>query len=213
MAWGYKGGWQGDQGPWGRPSGGSNGGGNGGGSGGGGNEPPGPPDIDEMLRRGAETIKKYMPGGGKDRDGNKSALLFIVIGVLLWMSSGIYFVKADEQGVVKRFGEYYRTTGAGVNYHWPYPIESAETPRVTAINRVEIGYRSGAGLFRSGQSADMSVGEESLMLTGDENIIDIDFEVQWKIDKAEDYLFNIRNPEDTVKAVAESTMREVIGQN
>jgi modulator of FtsH protease HflK len=213
MAWGDKGGWQGDQGPWGRPSGNQNNGGNNQ-SGGGGNEPPpSGPDIDEVLRKLSEALKNYMPGGGNDKDGNKGALLFVVIALLLWMSSGIYFVKADEQGVVKRFGEYHRTTGAGVNYHWPYPIETAETPRVTTINRVEIGYRSGMGVFRSGKTSDLSVGEESLMLTGDENIIDIDFELQWKIDKAEDYLFNIRHPEDTVKAVAESAMREVIGQS
>lgn len=207
MAWGDKGGWQGEQGPWGRPSGG----GSGGGPPGGGDMPPGGPDIDEMLRRSSEALKRYMPGG--DGDSNRGALLVVAIVLLLWMSSGIYFVKADEQGVVKRFGEYNRTTGAGVNYHWPYPIESVQTPRVTAINRVEIGYRSGAGLFRGGKVGDVSVNEESLMLTGDENIIDIDFEVQWKISKAEDYLFNIRHPDDTVKAVAESAMREIIGQN
>ncbi len=216
MAWGDKGGWQGDnQGPWGRPSGGNNqGGGQGGGPGGGGQEPPpgGNFDLDEMLRRAALMMRKYTPSGG-DNESGKGLLLFGVIALLLWLSSGVYFVKADEQGVVQRFGEYERTTGSGLNYHWPYPIETVQTPRVTAINRVEIGYRSGAAVFRSGKTGDMSVGEESLMLTGDENIIDIDFEVQWKIASAEDFLFNIRHPEDTVKAIAESAMREVIGQN
>lgn len=167
--------------------------------------------MDEILRRATENLRKYMPGG-KGGDNSKGVLLFIVVALLLWMSSGIYFVRADEQGVVKRFGEYNRTTGAGLNYHWPYPIESVQTPRVTAINRVEIGYRSNSGMFR-GRGNEVPIAEESLMLTGDENIIDIDFEVQWKIAKAEGFLFNIRHPEDTVKAVAESAMREVIGQN
>jgi membrane protease subunit HflK len=214
MAWGDKGGWQGDNpGPWGKPSGGNGGGGNQQGGGGGGNEPPQGPDFDEMLRRGAQALKRYFPSGDNDNDGSKGFMLLAAIGLLLWMSSGIYFVKADEQGVVRRFGEYHRTTGAGVNYHWPYPIESVQTPRVTAINRIELGYRSGSNVFRGNKIGDVPVGEESLMLTGDENIIDIDFEVQWKIASAENFLFNVRHPEDTVKAVAESAMREVIGQN
>jgi len=132
--------------------------------------------------------------------------------LLLWLSSGIYFVKADEQGVIMRFGEYTRTTSPGLNYHLPYPIESAETPRVTAINRVEIGFRSGGGGYRAGK-AEAALPEESLMLTGDENILDIHFEVQWRIMSAPDYLFNVRNPEETVKAVSESVMREVIGKS
>jgi membrane protease subunit HflK len=207
MAWGDKGD---NQGPWGRPSSGGN---NQQGGSGDNNPPPSGPDLDEVLRKSAEALKKYMPGGGNDRDGNKGVLLFAVIGLLLWLSSGIYFVKADEQGVVRRFGEYHRTTGAGVNYHWPYPVETVQTPRVTAINRQEIGFRSSTSTYRSSKVGDVSVGEESLMLTGDENIIDVDFEVQWKIASAEDFLFNIRHPEDTVKALAESVMREVIGQN
>jgi membrane protease subunit HflK len=139
-------------------------------------------------------------------------MLIVAIGVLLWLSSGVYLVKADEQGVVMRFGEYTRTTAPGVNYHFPFPIETVETPRVTAVNRVEIGFHSGGG-SRSGKTAEASVAEESLMLTGDENIVDIDFEVQWKISKAPDFLFNVRNPEETVKAISESAMREIIGKS
>jgi modulator of FtsH protease HflK len=198
MAWGDKGGWQGDQqGPWGRPPGG-----------GGGqppDEPPPPADFDDLIRRSQDQLRKLFPGRGSS--GGKGLALAAVIVLVLWMASGIYFVKADEQGVVLRFGQYHRTTNPGVNYHLPMPIEKAFTPKVTAVNRVEVGYRSG-----NGRGNDNSIPEESLMLTGDENIVDITFEVQWKISNAPDYLFNVRDPEDTVKMVSESAMREVIGR-
>jgi membrane protease subunit HflK len=126
--------------------------------------------------------------------------------VALWLASGIYRVEPDEQGVVLRFGAFNRTTLPGLNYHLPWPVESAQTPAVTRINRIEIGYRSSAP-----QNAN-DVPEESLMLTGDENIIDINFAVFWKISNAVDYLFNTRSPDVIVKAVAESSMREVIGR-
>jgi modulator of FtsH protease HflK len=196
------------QSPWGRPTGG--GGNSGGGRGpSGGDMPPGP-DFNDLFRKSQEQWNKWFPG-----DGNESAkgfALIAAVGVLLWLSSGIYFVKADEQGVVLRFGQYTRTTASGVNYHFPYPFESVLTPRVTSVNQVEVGFRS-SGASRSTKSADSSIAEESLMLTGDENIVDIDFEVQWKISNAPDYLFNIRNPEESVKAISESAMREVIGKS
>lgn len=194
-----RGDWQGGQGPWGRPPVG------------GGPPPSGrgkpPPDFDELFRKSQQKFKEWFPGDG-NQSGKGIALLVAVV-VLLWLSSGVYFVKADEQGVVMRFGQYHRTVGAGLNYHMPYPVESVLTPRVTAINRVEVGFRSTGGR----KNSDASVPEESLMLTGDENIVDINFEVQWKIAGAPDFLFNIRNPEATVKAVAESAMREVVGKN
>jgi modulator of FtsH protease HflK len=193
MGWGDK---NEPQGPWGRPSGP--------------NTPPPssntpPPDFDEWLKKSQEQFQRMF--GGSSGNEKRSVILLLAVVGLLWLSSGIYFVKADEQGVVLRFGEYHRTTGAGLNYHFPYPFESVMTPRVTAINRVEIGFRSG------GRGKSDLLSQESLMLTGDENIVDINFEVQWKISAAEAYLFNVRNPEDTVKAVAESAMREVIGKN
>ncbi len=199
MPWGDKD----SQGPWGRPQGG------------GGYKPepsgqPQGPDFEELLRRGQEKFREFFPGG---EGGARGLVLLAIIAVLLWLSSGIYFVKADEQGVVKRFGSYHRTTGAGLNYHLPYPIESVETPRVTAVNRVEIGFRSDSGFTRRGQDGERPIEEESLMLTGDENIVDIHFEVQWKISDAPNFLFNIRDPENTVKDVAESAMREVIGKS
>ena len=146
-----------------------------------------------------------MFSGGND---NKKALLFAGAAlVVLWLASGIYFVKADEQGVVMRFGAYNRTTSSGLNYHLPVPFETVQTPRVTSINRVEIGFQSNG---RRGGSD--SVAAESLMLTGDENIVDVDFEVQWKINSAPDYLFNVRDPDETVKTVSESAMREIMGR-
>ncbi|MFO0388194.1 MAG: FtsH protease activity modulator HflK [Alphaproteobacteria bacterium] len=196
MAWGDKGGFDGG-GPWGRPTGGGQ-------QSPGGDMPPGGPDFDEWVRRSQEKIHQMFPGGG---DSKKGFALIIAVILVLWMASGIYFVKADEQGVVLRFGAYNRTTGAGVNYHLPYPIESVATPRVTVINRLEVGARSGV----SRKNGETSIAEESLMLTGDENIIDVNFEVQWKISDAPNFLFNIRAPEETVRAVAESAMREVIG--
>src|SRR5688572_5540909 len=120
MAWGDKGGFDGG-GPWGRPSGGGSSGGN--------DLPPaGGPDFDEWVRRSQERFQKMFPGGG---DSKKGFVLILAVILVLWMASGVYFVKADEQGVVLRFGAYHRTTGAGVNYHLPYPIETAATPRVT----------------------------------------------------------------------------------
>lgn len=214
MAWGDKGGDnQGPQSPWGRP---------GGNNGNGGNEPPRGPqsdmaELEEMMRRAQQQFRRMFGNGGGGGGGYgsgdfnaRSVVVVLVALVLLWLASGIYFVKADEQGVVMRFGKYDRTTGSGVNYHLPYPFETIAKPRVTAINRVEVGFRSGAG-SRTNKNG-VTVSEESLMLTGDENIVDIDFEVQWKISDAAAYLFNVRDPEDTVKSVAESAMREIIGR-
>jgi membrane protease subunit HflK len=153
-------------------------------------------------------VRSILGGGGprtRFTGGRGLALLGIAV-VALWLASGIYRVEPDEQGVVLRFGAFNRTTLPGLNYHLPWPIESAMTPAVTRINRIEIGYRSGGPQSANG------VPEESLMLTGDENIIDINFAIFWKISNAVDYLFNTRYPDVIVKAVAESSMREVIGR-
>src|SRR5579885_393572 len=179
MSWGRD---NGGHGPWGRPSGGGNPGGGGLGGGKGPQQPP-PPDIDDLLRKGGDALRQLLGGN----DGKRGGALLAGLALLAWAASGIYFVKADEEGVVLRFGRFYRTTPPGIGYHLPYPIESVIMPRVTNINRVESGYRS----------AGNDVPEESLMLTGDENIVDINFEVQWKIAKAEAFLFNVRNPEET----------------
>lgn len=174
-----------------------------------GNSPrPQGPDIDAWLNQLQENIKKYIPGGGG------SGLILLLVGILvLWGLSGFYRVQADEQGVVLRFGKFKAQTSPGLNYHIPWPIESVITPKVTIVNRVDIGMRGPSDSFVGGRVASRDVPEESLMLTGDENIVDVDFSVFWLINSASDFLFNIQNPEGTVKSVAESTMREIVGQN
>ncbi|HEX5794214.1 MAG TPA: FtsH protease activity modulator HflK, partial [Geminicoccaceae bacterium] len=198
MPWNNQGGgWQGGggQGPWGgRPGGGQQ-----------------PPDLEELLRRSQEKVKKIFPGGGGGLGGNRRALVAVpLILVAVWLASGFYRVQPDEQGVVLRFGEWIKTTQPGLNWHLPSPIETVFTPKVTRSNRVEIGFRS-AGEVARGTSV-REVGNESLMLTGDENIVDINFVLLWLIKDAGQFLFNIRDPEATVKAVAESVMREIIGK-
>jgi len=173
---------------------------------------PTPPDLEEFLRRGQDKLRSVMPGGGL---GGRGIFLIVIIAFFFWVGSGIYFVQPDELGVVLRFGEYVRDAKPGPNYHLPYPIETALTPKVTRVNRIDIGMRVVEDTHRGGPSV-RPVPEESLMLTGDENIVDVDFSVFWQIkpnDGASQYLFNIQNPEGTVKAVAESAMREVIGRS
>ena len=129
--------------------------------------------------------------------------------VALWLGSGFYRVQPDEQGVVLRFGAYVYWTPPGLHWHVPWPIERVERPTVTRINRTEIGYRT---MQASRDQSSRDVPTESLMLTGDENIIDIDVAIFWRINNAADYLFNTRAPEWLVRGVAESSMREVIGR-
>jgi len=188
------GGGGGGQNPWGRPSGGGGGGGG-----------PQPPDLEELLRRSQSRLKNAIPGGFGS--GRGIGLVVLVI-ALIWLASGIYRVGADEQGVVLRFGQWVRTEEPGLRYHLPSPIETVFLPKVTNVNRIEIGYRS-AG---EGRTGGRDISDESLMLTGDENIVDIDFTVFWQIKDAGEFLFKIRDPEATVKKAAESAMREVIGR-
>jgi membrane protease subunit HflK len=161
-----------------------------------------------MLRRSQDRFRQLLPGG----QGTGTIVAIAVAAVFaLWLASGFYRVEPDEVGVVLRFGAYNRMTQPGLNYHLPVPIERAETPKVTRVNRTEIGVRSEEG--ENGRpTAGSQVPEESLMLTGDENIVDINFTVQWVVKDAKAYLFNIRNPEGTVKSAAESAMREIVGQ-
>ena len=190
-----------NQSPWGSPPGG---GGNGGFRRG-----PTPPDIDEIVRKIQNTINRFM-GGGKG--GSKPILFGLIILAIIWTLSGLYRVLPDEQGVVLRFGKFVNTTQPGLNYHFPYPIESVLTPKVTKVNRIDIGFRSERDSgFTSGGVAD--VPEESLMLTGDENIVNIDFSVFWVIKDAGKFLFKIQDPQGTVKAAAETAMREVIARS
>ncbi len=189
--------------PWGSPPGG--GGGNGSG------RRPTPPDIDEIISKIQDTIKKFLPGGSAS--GGKPIILGLIILAFIWTASGLYRVLPDEQGVVLRFGKFVKTTQPGLNYHIPFPVESVQTPKVTKVNRMDIGFRSerDSGFATGGGVAD--VPEESLMLTGDENIVNIDFSVFWVIKDAGKFLFKIQDPQGTVKAAAETAMREVIAKS
>jgi membrane protease subunit HflK len=172
---------------------------------------PNPPDLEEILRRGQDKLRRVLPGG--NLGGRGFALM--VLGVLvLWGFSGFFRVEPDELGVVLRFGEKVREVQPGLNYHLPYPIESVLTPKALRVNKIDIGMRVVDDVRRGGTTT-RDVPEESLMLTGDENIVDVDFSVLWKVKPAGvgEYLFNIQNPEGTVKAVAESAMREVVGRS
>lgn len=188
-------------GPWGQgPSGGGQGGG---GSG-------GPPDLEEFLRRSQEKFRQAMPGGSL---GGKGVIALGLVAVLVWLLSGFYTVQTDEVGINLRFGAYAGKTNPGLNYNFPYPIGSVRKLKVTSVNAIDIGSRS-VPSARSGGESTMEIEEESLMLTGDENIVDLKFRVIWQIDptRPEDFAFNLRNPEETVKAVAESAMREIVGR-
>src|SRR5438132_1027646 len=189
------------------------------GSGGGGKGPwgsgpqpsgPTPPDLEELLRRSQDRLRTVLPGGNL---GGRGIGLIALAAIAIWGFSGFFRVDPDERGVVLRFGKYDRDVNPGLNYHLPYPIESVLTPKVTRVNRIDIGMRTVEDLRRGTTIRD--VPEESLMLTGDENIVDVDFTVLWlvKPDGTGDYLFNIQQPEGTVKAVAESAMREIVGRS
>lgn len=207
MAWNSSGGpspWGNPRpgGPWGAPQPPQGGGPGGGGRG------PGP-DLDDVIRQAQDAVRRYLPRG----TGGKGLGLVAGVLLVLWAASGFYRVNPDEQGVVMRFGAFDRTAPPGLNYHIPWPVESVTTPRVTRINRVDVGFRAAADAAPTSRLVPArDVLEESLMLTGDENIIDIDFAVFWRIRDAGEFLFNTRNPEATVKSAAESVMREVIGR-
>ena len=169
-----------------------------------------PPNIDDLAGQFQDSLKKMFPGK-KIPGGNKPILLFGIIILGIWLASGFYRVLPDEQGVVLRFGKYVNQTQPGLHYHLPFPVEKVLTPKVTKVNRIDVGYRSASDTGRATSVSD--VPEESLMLTGDENIVDIDYSVFWIIKDAGKFLFNIQSPEDTVKSVAETAMREVIAKN
>jgi membrane protease subunit HflK len=195
--------------PWNNQSGGGR---RGGGSGGPWGQGPtgGPhqqPDLEELLKRSQDRLKQVIPGGG----GPPGLLVFLLMlgGALMVAYFAFFFmVKVDEVGVVLRFGKFDREVPSGLHFRLPYPVEEVRLAKVTAQNIIEIGFESNQ-TGRGGRD----VPQESLMLTGDENIVVVGFEVRWRIKDAQKYLFNIQNPQETVREVAESAMREVVGQS
>ena len=193
-----------NQSPWGTPPPGG-----GGPSGNGSGTRREPPNLDDIIKNFQKTINKF--SGGKS-GGSKPFVLGLIILVLLYVASGLYRVLPDEQGVVLRFGKYVHTTQPGLHYHLPLPFERVLTPKVTKVNRVDVGFRPASDSGRSTGGVG-NVPEESLMLTGDENIVDINYSVFWVIKDAQKFLFNIQSPVETVKATSETAMREVIAKN
>ncbi|MDQ6998633.1 MAG: FtsH protease activity modulator HflK [Mariprofundus sp.] len=186
--------------PWGKQGGGNN---------------QTPPDLDEVLKRLQERFGGFFGGGASNGGGsdggdfklNKSALTAIsAVLFVIWIASGFYMVAADEEAVVLRFGKHTATTGPGLNWAIPYPVDRVEKLPVTRVQRLEIGFRQ----FSDGSTRKRN--NESLMLTKDENIVDISFIVQYKIKSVEDFLFNIDSATKTVRDAAESAIREVIGR-
>ncbi len=198
----------------------NNNGGNGGGSWKPGNPGPwgqGPnnnrqPDFEEWWRRLRERFGLVSSGGGFGLPG---ILILIVLGAGLWLLSGFYTVGPNQVGLNLVFGRYIGKTSPGLNYNWPFPIGSVDKLNVTDRNAVNVGFVSQPDFSHVNATTQIDVPEESLMLTGDENIADVKFVVFWQIDpsKPEDFAFNVADPRETVKAVAESAMREVIGQS
>ena len=189
----------------GNTGGGGNGGGNDGDNGNNNRRPP--VDFNRLPQDPLRRLREMGTPGGK-------GLWWIVGGVvLLWLLSGIYIINPDEEGVVLRFGKYDRTVGAGPHYHLPFPIESVYKPKVTQVLRGEVGFRSiGQGAtFQQGQVR--TIPEEASMLTGDENIVNVQFSVQYKIKDPVEYLFNVTNQAAVVRNAAEAAMREVIGKS
>ncbi len=206
--------WENKGGPWG---GGGGSGGGGGGPWGGGEGPGGgqrPPDFEDLIRKGQDRFKKMMPGGGRGGGGGGIPKVAVLLGLVvllgIWGFSGIYRVQNNEQGVILLFGQHVNTTEPGLHWYFPFPIGEVLLPGVTDVHQIDVGFRSVGN--DSSQSQRRDVIEESIMLTGDQNIIDIDFSVFWKISDPALYLFKIRDPDATVKIAAESAIREIIGR-
>ncbi|NQY83095.1 MAG: FtsH protease activity modulator HflK [Alphaproteobacteria bacterium] len=159
-------------------------------------------DIEDIIRQGQEKFKKFSPRSGR-------GLVLVILAVLgLWLASGTYRVEPGQEGIELVFGKLWERTAPGLHYNYPSPIGDVLKPEVERSRRLNIGYRS----FGEG-TAVRDIAEESLILTGDENIVDMDFTVFYRVMDAVDFLFNMQNPERTVKIAAESAMREVVGQS
>jgi len=188
----------GGRGPWGQGPSGGGGGGQGGGQG---------PDLEDLLKRGQDRFRRATGGGGAGGLGIGGLILIALLGFGMWISTGVYVVDAGEVGVILRFGKHVRDETPGLHIHAPYPIETHYTPNVEQERRVNVG------ATEPGERRSANLAPERLMLTGDENIVEIDFTVQWNITDAAAYLFNVENPEDAVRDAAQSALREVVGQS
>ena len=164
-------------------------------------------DFENTIRKARDRFGKFNLGS------RRNLMLFVLFALILWIASGLYRVEPDEQGVELLFGKWNGiTTESGLHYFFPTPIGKTITPKVEIIRKINVGYRTGSDFGQMSTNAVRDVIEESLILTGDQNIADVDFTVLFKIKDAGNYLFKIKNPETTVKATAESVMREVVGQ-
>jgi len=168
------------------------------------------PDLEDVVNHMAERLRGYWRHSGRGRApfATLPPAWWLVGALLLWLASGFYVVAPEQQGVVTRFGAYMRTTDPGLNYHAPWPLERVAKLPVTRVNLLEVGFRNVTGAGPA-----MDVPEESLMLTGDQNIADLDFTVNWKIADPAAFLFNVVAPAETLAEVAESVMREVMGNH
>jgi membrane protease subunit HflK len=165
-------------------------------------------DIEDSIKKAKEKFGKFKIGGPKNIS------LFLLLGILIWLATGFYRVEPDEQGIELLFGKWNQTTTQpGLHYFFPTPIGQTITPKVEVIRKINVGFRSASDLgFSSNTNAERKVIEESLMLSGDQNIADVGFTVLYKIKDAGNFLFKLRNPETTVKDMSESVMREIVGQ-
>ena len=165
-------------------------------------------DLENSIKRAKEKFSRFKLGGPRNLS------LFIIIALLFWLATGFYRVEPDEQGIELLFGRWNQTTTEpGLHIFFPTPIGKVMTPKVENVRKINVGYRSATELgFSTSSNAERNVLEESLMLTGDQNIVDVHFTVLYKIKDAGKFLFKLRNPETTVKDMSESVMREVVGQ-
>lgn len=167
-------------------------------------------DLDAILRKARKNFDQFIPGG----NGENTARFLVIgcaIAIALWLLSGLYFIQPNQNGVVLTFGKYTRTDEVpGPKWRIPWPIQSVNVVDVTTERRIQIGYTANDTGYNA-RNANISH-QESLMLTGDENIVDINFVVLWRVGNAKDFLYSVRDPEDTIAMVAASTMREIIGQ-
>jgi len=164
-------------------------------------------DLEDSIKKAKEKFGKFKIGGPRNIS------ILILVALLIWLATGFYRVEPDEQGIELLFGKWNQTTTEpGLHYFFPIPIGKTMTPKVENVRKINVGYRSASELGFSSNSNDRNVLEESLMLTGDQNIVDVNFTVLYKIKDAGKFLFKLRNPETTVKDMSESVMREVVGQ-